>query len=115
MNDNKNMALSDELFADVSGGFGIASSQKIYDAVGIVIMLLKDGSYMVRFDDGGEIDVPRQERHFPEHAGDGFFQVQGDDMPAPRLQVVQNVPARRQSRVRQVAGIGVDAQPRTAH
>jgi hypothetical protein len=74
MNDNKNMALSDELFADVSGGFGVASSQKIYDAVGIVIMLLENGSYMVRFDDGGEVTAsPKDGKSIAEGAEVGLF------------------------------------------
>ena len=78
MADNRNMALSDELFADVSGGFGVASSQKIYDAVGIVIMLLKDGSYMVRFDDGGEVTAsPKDEKSIAEGAKVGLFAFAG--------------------------------------
>jgi hypothetical protein len=78
MNDNKNMALSDELFADVSGGFGVASSQKIYDAVGKVIMLLKDGSYMVRFDDGGEVTAsPKDGKSIAEGAEVGLFSFAG--------------------------------------
>ena len=78
MNDNKNMALSDELFADVSGGFGVARRQKIYDAVGTVIMLLKDGSYMVRFDDGGEVTAsPKDGKSVAEGAKVGLFAVAG--------------------------------------
>lgn len=55
MNDNKNTALSDELFENIAGGFGNAQIAVSYDAFGTVIMLISDGSYIVRFDDGGEV------------------------------------------------------------
>ena len=78
MADNKNMQLSDDMFAGVTGGFTSSEKATDYDAIGKVVMTLGDKKYMVRFDDGGEvIATPDKGETVTEGSKVGLFAVAG--------------------------------------